>query len=101
MAKKNKDFSAESFGTTTSETTKENSFYFGKTNFKWMLIGLGCILLGFVLMMGAGANTRPDGTFDPTYWNAGIFSVVRIRIAPFLVIAGFAIEAYAILKRTK
>ena len=101
MAKKNKNLSAEAFGVSNSEEGKENTFYFGKENFKWMLIGLGCILLGFILMMGSGANTRPDGTFDPNYWNDGIFSVVRIRVAPFLVIAGFAIEAYAILKRKK
>lgn len=66
-----------------------------------MLIGLALIILGFLLMMGSGANTRPDGTFDPNYWNDGIFSIVRIRIAPLLVVLGFAVEAYAILKRKK
>ena len=101
MAKKNK-FSADQFGSPASAPTqKENNFYFGKTNFKWMLIGLACIILGFVLMMGADANTTPEGKFDPNYWNEGIFSVVRIRIAPFLVIAGFVVQIYAILKRDK
>ncbi|MGC4130219.1 MAG: DUF3098 domain-containing protein [Bergeyella sp.] len=83
------------------EAPSQNAFYFGKENFKWMLIGLAMILLGFILMMGQSANTRPDGTFDPAYWNDGIFSVVRIRIAPLLVIVGFVVEAYAILKRKK
>lgn len=80
---------------------KADGFYFGKENFRWMLIGLALIILGFLLMMGSGANTRPDGTFDPNYWNDGIFSIVRIRIAPLLVVLGFAVEAYAILKRKK
>lgn len=79
--------------------TEASGFYFGKENYKWMLIGLVCILIGFLLMLGYDANTRPDGTVDPTYWNSGIFSIVRIRIAPLLVIVGFAIEVYAILKR--
>ena len=86
-----------------STETNENKggFYFGKENYRWMLIGLGLIALGFILMMGKGANTTPEGTFDPNYWNDGIFSVLRIRIAPLLVILGFAVEVYAILKRNK
>lgn len=77
----------------------ESTFYFGKENYKWMLIGIGIIILGFLLMMGKGANTTPEGTFDPNYWNEDIFSLVRIRIAPLLVIIGFVVEIYAILKR--
>ena len=102
MAKKNK-LSADNYGSpaSTPTTPKENNFYFGKSNFKWMLIGLAGIILGFVLMMGADANTTPEGKFDPNYWNEGIFSVRRIRIAPLLVIAGFVIQVYAILKRDK
>ena len=66
-----------------------------------MLIGLGFIVVGFLVMMGQGANTRPDGTFDPNYWNEEIFSVLRIRIAPLLVIIGFVVQVFAILKRKK
>ena len=101
MAKKKQKFSAEQFGSEVKNQDSENLFYFGKENFKWMLIGLALIILGFLLMMGNGANTRPDGTFDPNYWNDGIFSVVRIRIAPLLVIAGFGVQVFAILKRKK
>ena len=78
---------------------KNNSFYFGVKNFRLMLIGLALIVLGFILMMGPGANTTPEGKFDPDYWNEGIFSVVRIRIAPLLIIAGFVVQVFAILKR--
>ena len=82
-------------------SSKENTFYFSKANFKLMLIGLGLIAFGFILMMGYGANTKPDGFFDPNYWNDDIFSVVRIRIAPLLVIVGFVVQVVAILKRNK
>lgn len=80
---------------------KTNPFYFQRKNFRWMLVGLALIVLGFILMMGPGANTTPEGKFDPNYWNEGIFSVVRIRIAPLLIIAGFVVQVFAILKRNK
>lgn len=78
---------------------KENTFYFGQKNFKLMILGLIFIVLGFIMMMGYDANTKPDGTFDPNYWNEDIFSVRRIRIAPLMVIVGFVIQVFAILKR--
>ena len=93
MAKKNQKFNAASFGNAEIEKPIENTFYFGKENFKWMLIGLALILVGFLLMLGSDANTV-DGKYDPNVWNEGIFSFRRIRLAPFLVIAGFAVEVY-------
>ena len=99
MAKKIKEFSASNFGK--EEKQAETSiFYFGKENYQLMLIGLGLIVLGFILMMGPDANTV-DGKFDPNTWNEGIFSIRRVRIAPLLVIAGFVVEVFAILKRPK
>ncbi|AZI32377.1 DUF3098 domain-containing protein [Kaistella carnis] len=99
MSKKHKNFSADSVGKKV-EVSENATFYFGKENYKWMLIGLALIILGFILMMGADANTV-DGKFDPNVWNEDIFSIRRIRIAPMLVIAGFIVEIYAILKRNK
>ena len=78
---------------------EKNTFYFGKENYKLMLIGIGIMMLGFLLMMGHDANTKPDGTFSPNYWNDDIFSIRRIRIAPLFVVIGFVVEIYAILKR--
>lgn len=77
----------------------DKAFLFGKRNYLFMAIGLLLIALGFFLMTGHDANTRPDGTFDPNYWNEDIFSWTRIRLAPFLVIAGFCVEIYAIMTR--
>lgn len=100
MSKKNINLSVETFGKKETESSQENNFYFGKQNYKLMLIGLALIITGFLLMMGADANTV-DGKYDPNSWNEDIFSIRRIRIAPLLVVAGFAIEVYAILKRNK
>ncbi|AZB02034.1 DUF3098 domain-containing protein [Chryseobacterium joostei] len=97
MSKKINKISASDFGNE-AKATPENAFYFGQQNFKWMLIGLAFIVVGFLLMMGPDANTV-DGKFDPNSWNDGIFSIRRIRIAPLFVVIGFAIEVYAILKR--
>lgn len=99
MSKKNNSFNADSVGNKQAETT-ENRFYFGKENYKFMLIGLALIVVGFLLMMGADANTV-DGKYDPNSWNEEIFSIRRIRIAPLLVIAGFVVQVYAILRRNK
>ncbi len=99
MAKKNTAFSAEKYGIPKSDHSSQNHpFYFGKENFKWMMIGLLLIVAGFLLMMGADANTV-DGVYNPEVWNEGIFSFRRIRLAPLLVIAGFVVQVYAILRR--
>lgn len=100
MAKKQQQLSAEQFGTNPIKADSTSLFYFGKENYKWMLVGLALVVIGFLLMLGPDANTV-DGKFNPDAWNEGIFSVVRIRIAPLLIIAGFAVETYAILKRNK
>lgn len=84
-----------------NETPEIVPFYFGKDNYKWMLIGLGFISLGFILMIGTSANTNPNGDFDANYWNESIFSFRRIRLAPLLIILGFGIEVYSIMKTKK
>jgi hypothetical protein len=66
----------------------------GRRNYLLMLIGLGLILLGFVLMSGGGSD-------DPTVFNAEMFSFRRITLAPILVIAGFVVEVVAIMHRPK
>ena len=64
------------------------------------LVGLALILAGFLLMLGPDANTV-DGKLDPNAWNEDIFSIRRIRLAPLLVISGFVVQVFAILKRNK
>lgn len=65
-------------------------FIFEKKNYKFMLIGLACIVIGFILMAGGGSD-------DPNVFDPSIFSWRRIRLAPTLVLIGFGIQVYAIL----
>ena len=65
---------------------------FTRKNYMMMLIGIAIIILGFVLMAGGGEHTAKE--FDES-----IFSFRRITLAPIVVIAGFAFEIYAIMKR--
>ena len=69
---------------------KNNKFAFGKRNYKFMIVGIMFIALGFILMSGGGSD-------DPNVFNEEIYSFRRIRIAPLIVIIGFAIEIYAII----
>jgi len=61
-------------------------------NYVLLLIGFAVIVLGFVLMAGGGSPS-------PDEFNYAMFSWRRITLAPILVVAGFAFEIYAILKR--
>lgn len=72
----------------------KTEFIFGKRNYKFMFIGLAFIALGFILMSGGGSD-------DPNVFNPDIFSWRRIRLAPTLVLIGFAFQIYAILINPK
>lgn len=68
----------------------KTNFVFGKRNYKFMFVGLAFIAVGFILMSGGGSD-------DPNVFNPEIFNWRRIRLAPTLVLIGFAIQVYAIL----
>ena len=61
-------------------------------NYALIAIGAVIIIIGFILMAGGTAAT-------PEQFNEDIFSFRRITLVPIVVIAGFAFEIYAILKR--
>ena len=68
---------------------------FGKENFKWMLIGVAVLILGFLLMAGGGSD-------DPNVFNADeVYSARRITIAPIIILIGLGIEIYAIFRQPK
>jgi hypothetical protein len=83
-----------------SVPTQKNTFVFKKRNYQFMFLGLALIAIGFILMTGADANTI-DGVYNPDFWNPDIFSWRRIRLAPFLVILGLAIQIYAIMTKSE
>lgn len=74
---------------------KNNLFAFNKDNYKFLFIGLALNVLGFILMIGGG-------TEDPNQFNENeLFSPVRITVAPILIILGYVVMLYAIMKKSK
>jgi hypothetical protein len=70
-------------------------FLFDTINYKFLLIGIAVIALGFLLMSGGGSE-------DPNVFNEEeLFSFRRIRLAPTVVILGFAVVIYSIFKKEK
>lgn len=65
---------------------------FGRNNYLWVIIGLAFLLIGFILMIGGGSD-------NPDVFNEAIFSFRRITLAPILVLIGFGIQIYAIMKK--
>ncbi|MFY8187582.1 MAG: DUF3098 domain-containing protein [Flavobacterium sp.] len=69
-------------------------FLFDKTNYKILVIGLLIVAVGFILMAGGASD-------DPNVFNEDVFSFRRIRLAPTVVLAGFGVVIYSILKKPK
>lgn len=68
---------------------------FQKSNYRFLLAGIGIIILGYILMSGGG-------TSDPSQFNADeLFSQRRITVAPFVVLVGYAVVGYAIMLKPK
>ena len=74
---------------------KKNNVLFGKENFIWMAVGAVVVMIGILLMAG-GKSTDPNIFADQE-----VYSTRRITIAPVLIIIGFVIEVYAIMKKSK
>jgi hypothetical protein len=77
-----------------TKSANVGEFAFGRENYRLMLIGLAFIAVGFLLMIGGGST-------DPNQFNPEIFSFRRITLAPILILAGYVIEVFAIMKRPK
>ena len=77
-----------------AENSSKVQFVFGKANYRLMFIGLAFLALGFILMIGGGSD-------DPAVFNPAIFDFQRLTLAPLLLIAGYVIEIFAIMKKTK
>lgn len=74
------------------DNKNEKQMPFGRDNYKWVIIGMLFLLVGFLLMIGGGSN-------NPNEFNPDIFSTRRITFAPILVLIGFGIQIYAIMKK--
>ncbi len=79
MAKKEKD------------TTE---FVFGKQNYILLLISILVIIIGFALLAGGGSD-------NPNEFSPEIFSNRRMYVAPVVILVGYFLVIYAIMKRPK
>ncbi|MDR1406248.1 MAG: DUF3098 domain-containing protein [Prevotellaceae bacterium] len=81
---------------TADKAAKQTAWFaVDKQNYKYIALGFGVIVLGFLLMLG-GRSDNPD-VFD----GSKLFSFTRVTLAPVVVIAGFVIEIYAIMRKPK
>jgi hypothetical protein len=76
------------------ETKQASEFAFRRENYILLLIGLAVIAVGFLLMIGGKSE-------DPQVFNESIFNFQRVTLAPILILAGYIIEIYAIMKKPK
>jgi hypothetical protein len=76
------------------EKNKPN-FAFQPENYRLLLIGLAINIIGFICMIGGGTD-------DPAKFNGDeLFSTTRITIAPMLIVAGYIVIIFAIMRKTK
>ena len=70
-------------------------FGFNPENYKLLFIGLAVNILGYILMIGGGAE-------NPGEFNADeLFSTTRITVAPILIVLGYGIILYSVMKKSK
>jgi hypothetical protein len=68
-------------------------FLFDRSNYMWMIGGVALILLGFLLLSGGKSPDPHQFLYDE------IYSFRRITLAPIVILLGFAVEVYAIMKK--
>lgn len=72
---------------------REDELAFTRLNYRLLLIGIGIVILGYILMAGGGSG-------DPNVFNAEeIFSHRRITVAPIVCLIGYLFVVYAIMKK--
>lgn len=75
---------------TTNTDDNANVLHFTQKNYKWILIGVVTMIVGFLLMVG-GNMPSPD------VWDESlIYSFRRITLAPIVILIGIGINVYAI-----
>ena len=67
---------------------------FTKTNYIYLIAGFILIVIGFFLMAGGGSD-------DPKVFGEAIFSTTRLTISPVVILSGYGVILYAIMKKTQ
>ncbi len=78
-----------------SKETKKPGFAFGKENYRILIIGVVIVAIGYMLMVGGGSD-------DPNQFHAEeLFSFRRITLSPIVILAGFVVVLYGIMKKSR
>ena len=72
---------------------EKRNLAFGRMNFILLAVGMAIVIIGFILMSGAGST-------DQAY-NPDIFSARRIKVAPIVCLLGFVSMIYAVVHKPK
>ena len=71
----------------------KKEFLFNKRNYRFLLLSIALIAIGFIIMAGGGSE-------DPNVFNEEeLFSFRRITLAPFLVMLGYGLVLFGIMKK--
>ena len=78
-----------------AKEVKKTGFAFGKENYRILIIGVVIVVIGYLLMIGGGSD-------DPNQFHADeIFSFRRITLSPIVILTGFVIVLFGIMKKSK
>lgn len=75
------------------KTSKNSRLLFKKKQLYFIFAGLFILGLGYLLMMG---GRRSSEEFNP----AALFSFTRITLSPLLILSGFFLMGWGIIKRS-
>jgi len=73
----------------------KDKFIFNRSNYIYLIIGVVLNVIGFLLMIGGAAENLNDFNEDE------LFSSVRITISPIIILIGYAVIIYSIMKKPK
>jgi hypothetical protein len=68
-------------------------YAFDRVNYILIAVGMAVVILGFILMSGAGSS---EEAFNPE-----IFNALRVKVAPAVAFAGFVFIVYGIMHKPK
>lgn len=75
--------------------SQKSNFIFNRSNYLYLIIGVVLNVIGFLLMIGGGAESPEEFDGD------ALFSSVRITISPIIIVLGYVVIIYSIMKKPK
>ena len=77
-----------------NKKSTDDQLAFTKQNYILLSVSVVLVLIGFILMSGGGSE-------DPAVFSDAIFNFRRLTLAPTIVVVGYGIGIYAIMKKPK